>query len=75
MSLVHTFLSRWMTNSYFDLRLLLLLMTIIFSFTRFILQMHVIVLSVHISFLRICLFTVKNNFSFNWFILHRHVIA
>ena len=49
-SLVYAFRSRWKTNSNFDLRLLLFVMTsIIFSFTRFILQKHVIVFSVYVS--------------------------
>ena len=64
-SLVYAFRSRWKTNSHFDLRLLLYIfllfvMTfIIFYSTRFILQNHVIVFSVLVSFLRILLFSAE----------------
>ena len=60
MSLLYDFRSSCKTGSDFDLRFLLFVMTlIIFSFTRFILQRHVIVFSVYVCFLRNFLFTVK----------------
>ena len=61
MSLLYDFWSSCKTGSDFDLRFLLFVMTlIIFSFTRFILQRHVIVFSVYVCFLRNFVIYSKN---------------
>ena len=61
LSLVDAFQSRLKTNSHFDLRLLLFVMTLIISsITRFIIQKHVIVFSVYISFFKNMVIYSKN---------------
>ena len=48
-SIAYAFRSSWKRNSYFDLKLLLFVMTlIIFSFTRFILRKHLALFSVYV---------------------------